>query len=130
MTNGTSKINIHMKGSNIDLTPAITEYVFKKMQIVENRITNVSAGEILAEVEVGLRSRHHKKGDIFKAEINMRYNGKLHRAVAKKEDMFVAIDDVVSSIERSVRRSQERKQTFVRRGASRAKDLLKSFRGK
>lgn len=114
----------------MDLTPAISDYVYKKMQIVENRINPANDTEVLAEVEVGLLSRHHRKGDIFRAEINLNHNGKLHRAVSKKGDLFSAIDEVVSSTERSVRKFQEKKQTFVRRGALKAKDLLRNFRRK
>lgn len=128
MTNGTRQINSNVQGKNMDLTPAISDYLYKKMSQLEKHLPQTGDAEVLAEVEVGLQSRHHKKGDIYRAETNLRVDGKTFRSVAKQHDLYVAIDEMIASLERSVRRASEKKQDFMRRGAAKAKALLKGLR--
>lgn len=130
MTQGTSKINMNIKGTDMDLTPSISEHIHKKVSGLEKFINPSGDQEVFAEVEVALRSRHHRKGDIYKADINLTCNGKKYHADSKKSDLFTAIDDMVDSIERSVRKSREKKTDLVRRGALRAKQLLRKLRRK
>lgn len=121
------KINIHLKGKDMDITPSISERVHKQVESIEKYLSLQGDEEALAEFEVGLVSRHHKKGDVFRAELNLNYKGLLFRGVSKKPDMFMAIDEAVSDVARSVKRSLEKKKDVSRRKASKAKGFLRRF---
>lgn len=118
-------INFHIKTKNTNLTPDLTNYIYDKLGSIEKYITDSSDKEILAEVEVGLRSRHHKKGDIFRAEINLTFDGKQYRAVQKAEDMYAALDQLKDEIIKVVKRNENKKEDLFRRGARQIKKLLR-----
>lgn len=121
-------MNIMIKGTKIEITESIHDYVTSKVTSLEKFIHPKTDLDVLAEVEVGLRSRHHKKGDVYRAEINLTVDGKLFRAVSKKSDLFEAVDDVRNGMERQLSRGYGKRQSLFRRGAMKAKDLLRGLR--
>jgi ribosome-associated translation inhibitor RaiA len=52
-----------------------------------------------AFVEVGLVSRHHRKGDVFYAEANIDLPGKIVRSEAKEDNLFKAINVVKDELQ-------------------------------
>lgn len=118
-------INFHISTKNTDLTPDLTNYIHEKLGVIEKFIHPSSDQEILAEVEIGLRSRHHRKGDVYRAEINLTVDGKKYRAVTKENDMYSAIDKLKDEVSRIVRKSENRYETLFRKGARRIKRMLK-----
>lgn len=121
-------MKLSLKGTKTSITPAIRDYVTAKVETLERFIHPKTDQEILAEVEVGLRSRHHKKGDIYRAEINLTIDGELYRAVSVKPDLNEAIDEMRHEIEKQVRRGGSKKTSLFRRGAKRAKEILQRLR--
>ena len=117
-------MNIKIRSINFDITPAIDEYVSKKVSSLE-KFLEVSDGSI-CEVEVGRTTKHHNSGDIFKAEINLTQPGsKQVYAVAEAEDLYSAIDIVRDEAERSIVSRKTKNTTLFRRGASQVKNLIK-----
>lgn len=121
-------INFHIKTKDFDLTPDVTNYIHEKLGVLEKFISDDKDKEILAEVEVGLRSRHHRKGNIFRAEINLSYDGKKYYAVTKASDIFAAIDELKDEISKSVKRSENKKENIFRRSERAFKRLLQGRR--
>ena len=80
---------------------------------------------IFAEVELAKTTEHHKKGDIFMAEVNLTMPGRLIRAVAEKWDLRVAIDAVKDDLQREITMSKEKNISLYRRGARLFKKLLR-----
>jgi|SRR3989344_1220906 len=115
------RIKIHTK--NIELTKAIEDYVNDKIGSLK-KMLNLNS-PILAEVEVGMDSRHHQKGDVFRAEVNLTINGKLFRAECVKDDLYAAIDEVRDELLRELRKNKTRKENFFKRGAQKLKNLLR-----
>jgi len=109
----------------MDLTPQITDYIHEKLSVVEKYINPEMDEEILAEIEVGIISKHHKKGDVYMAEINLTSKGKQYRAVSKTGDLYASIDNLKDQISKSLRRSKDKKGTLFIRGARKIKSLLK-----
>jgi ribosomal subunit interface protein len=62
-------INIKIRSTNFDLTPAIEDYVSKKILSLQKYLDEND--NVLCEVELGKTTGHHKTGDIFKAEVNI-----------------------------------------------------------
>ncbi len=106
------------------MSPAIEEYVFKKMQILEKFIQDDSA---LCEVELAKSTKHHKAGDLFKAEANITFAGKQFYVLAEKEDIYAAIDLMRDEAERVIVSRRKRYIAKVRRGAKRIKDMFKRW---
>ena len=123
-------INIIIKTKNFDLTPSLKDRVHHKVNSLEKFINPREDQEVIAEVDIGLISKHHKKGDKYRAEINLNCDGRQLRSVSKCPDMFVAIDDCCSEMNSRIRRSKTKRFDLMRRGALRAKNLFKGLRRK
>lgn len=117
-------MNIKIRSKNFDITPAIDDYISKKISSLE-KFLEVSEGTI-CEVEIGRTTMHHNSGDIFKAEINLTQPGsKQVYAVAEKSDLYTAIDVVRDEAEHAIVSKKTKDSTLFRKGAAQIKSLLK-----
>ena len=83
-------MKIKLRSKNFDITPAIDEYVSKKITSL-NKFTGTK-DNILCEVEIERTTKHHKSGQIFRAEINIIEPGnKQIFAFAEEADIYTAI---------------------------------------
>lgn len=80
-------INIRYRGS--DLTPAIKEYVEEKMGALE-KFGNI----VHMDVEVGVTSHHHHKGEVFECKTVLEIDGRVISVSKEEEDLYKAIDKV------------------------------------
>ena len=80
-------MNLSIKATNLDLTPAIKEYALDKFGHLEKFIK----GAIETKIELE-RDRKNNSGEVFRAEVTMFVGGKVIRADARAEDMYAAID--------------------------------------
>ena len=117
-------MNINIKATNIELTDAIRNYVFKKLEGIDKLIDS-KGGELVVHVEVGKTSNHHKSGDIFKAEVRIGIANIF--AVSEKNDLYTAIDDVRDEVMAEAKKAKGKKESLVRRGGQRAKKLFRDF---
>lgn len=83
-------MKITIQGTGIELTEAIKQYAEEKAQSLEKYFDNIQQ----ADIDVGMNSHHHNKGNIYYAEINLSVPGKLVRVVKESEDLYKAIDKV------------------------------------
>ncbi len=119
-------MNIKIRSANFELTPAIDEYVTKKISSLSKFLD--AGPELLCEVELGKSTSHHKSGDIFKAEVNIVSPGnKQVYAVAEEADLYTAIDIVRDEAERVIVSQKNRRNTLFRRGATRIKDIVRGI---
>lgn len=116
----------NIKATNIDLTPAIADYVEKKIQMLEKHLDPSLTG-VLASVEVGKSSKHHKSGSVFRAEIHLAGGGLDLYADSEQEDLYGAIDTVKDEIARILEESKDKKETLSRKGARAVKNMMKGF---
>jgi putative sigma-54 modulation protein len=116
-------MKIKIKTTNIGLTPAIQTYVEEKINSLERFLPRDSS--ISADVEIGKTTRHHHKGDIFRAEANLTVPGRLIRAVAEEWDLRVAIDMVKDELQREIKSNKEKNLSLYKRGARLFKKLLR-----
>ena len=86
-------MNIIIKTKNLELTPALKDWVDDKIGGLSKFVKRFEEkGEILCEVEIARTSNHHHKGDVHYAEVNLRLPNKLFRASVDDADARVAID--------------------------------------
>ncbi|MFA5889206.1 MAG: ribosome-associated translation inhibitor RaiA [Candidatus Paceibacterota bacterium] len=117
-------MKIKIRSKNFDITPAIDDYVTKKISTLEKYLD--TKDEVLCEVEIGRTTKHHNTGDIFKAEVNIVQPGnKQIYARAEEIDLYTAIDIVRDEAERAIVSRKDKYKTLWKRGASRVKNLLK-----
>jgi len=117
-------MNISIKASQIELTPALKDYTEKRL----GAITKYVGTDVQIMAEIGKTTDHHKNGDIFRAEANVTTSlGKQYRAVSEKSDLYEAIDDVRSELIREITSAKGKKEALWRRGAQRIKNILKGL---
>ncbi|OGZ28852.1 MAG: ribosomal subunit interface protein [Candidatus Nealsonbacteria bacterium RIFOXYD1_FULL_39_11] len=119
-------MKINTKATGISLTPAITEYIEKKINMLDKFFR--SADEVLVNVEVGRTTKHHKSGDIFRAEIHITANGQEYYSVAETEDLYAAIDEVKDEIVYKLSSKRKKAIHLFRRGGAQIKNLLKGIK--
>jgi putative sigma-54 modulation protein len=107
------KIILHAK--NIELTPAIKDYVDEKIGSVAKFLNEPNDDLIEARVEVSKPSRHHHEGSVFYAEVNLKMGKNLMRATHEHNDLYVAIDKVRDEIERQIKKFKEKRNDKERR---------------
>lgn len=102
-----------IKATSINLTPYLEKLIKEKMA----DIAKVLRGEtvLIAEIEVGLNSKHHQKGDIYRAEIQIEVPGRLFRAVSEKDDFRSALTDAKNEIEEQIIKHKNKKVSEKRR---------------
>ena len=106
----------HIQATRVDLTPSLAVYIERKLAAIERMLKKFDDGAVEAWVEVGRTSRHHHKGPVFRAEINLRLPGKLLRAVEENVDIRAALDVMKDKLHVEI----EKYKTKTVRGSRRA----------
>lgn len=96
--------------------PDIEEYVYQKVGSLEHFLKKMDPSVLEARVEIGKPSAHHKKGDVFYAELNLKLPGRLLRAQSENWDLRLAIDEVKDEMQRQIKKYKERIRELNRKG--------------
>ncbi len=114
-------MNIIVKGSHLEVTSAIDEYLVKRLKGIE-KFLDVNAK---VEADLGKTTNHHKNGDIFRAELNISNNGEQTRVEAESEDLYSAIDMVKDEAQNALISKKDKRQSLFRRGAGKLKNMFR-----
>lgn len=119
-------MKINTKGTSINLTPDVTAYLDKKLDVISKFVTEEDA---VCGVELS-RSTHHNRGDVFSAEITIEIPGRegVFRAEANGETIESAIDGAQEEILSELRRQKRKYLHLLRRGGQRLKDMVRGFK--
>lgn len=104
-------MKIKIKGTGLNLTPAIQEYIEDKIGALEKFVQSIErdGGELLARVEIARTTRHHEHGDVFRAEVNIDRGKNIARAEHEDYDIRVAIDHVHTVLKRLLVKYKEKR---------------------
>ncbi len=91
-------MTIHVKGRNVDVTPAMKDYVEKKIAKITKQFKAVGDINAVLKIEHGYHI----------AEITVPASGILLRAQESTKDMYSSIDLVVEKIERQIHKYKTR----------------------
>ena len=69
-----------------------------------------------ADVEVGLITKHHQSGRIYRCEVNMRVPGEVLRVEKTEKDLYKAIDKVKDHLRNMIEERQGRRRDRARSG--------------
>ncbi len=99
-------MNIQIKSENLELTDKIKDYVEEKVRMLAKYLGDVQVIDV--KVKVGMTSKHHQKGDIYKCEIAIALPGEILRVHKIEPDIFKAIDKVKDHLARLIVRYKEK----------------------
>ncbi|MBU4348216.1 ribosome-associated translation inhibitor RaiA [Patescibacteria group bacterium] len=101
-------MNLDIKFTNLDLTPVIKEYIENKILPLSKFIEKwEKIGAVNAQFELARTTNHHRKGEVYYAEINIKLNGKTLRAEHSALDAYEAIDKAKDIIKESIIKLKE-----------------------
>ena len=110
-------MKIILQATHFKLDDAISDYIYDKIGGLETVLGSVDGPEVEARVEVGITSKHHRKGDIYRAEVNLKVSGKLLRAESINWDLRLAITEVKDELQRQIRKYKEKNRDNSRRNS-------------
>jgi ribosomal subunit interface protein len=120
-------MNINIKTTNITLKSDIEDYLNKKL-VTLKKLVDFDDENVFAQVELAKTTNHHKSGNFFRAEINLRIGKKRFRVVSEKEDIKAAIDDMKDVLSQEIKSQQEKTRTNTRKGAAVIKDMVQGYK--
>ncbi|MEK7535787.1 MAG: ribosome-associated translation inhibitor RaiA [Patescibacteria group bacterium] len=116
-------MTISFKASGITLTEAIKAYGQDKIGSVASLLADQESANL--DLELEKTTAHHQKGEVFRAEVNLRSMGELFRVEKTAEDLYVAIDLVRDDLIREVKNYKSRTESIFKKGGRLAKRLLR-----
>ena len=111
-------MKIIIKTKNTVLTQAIEDFIKEKINPLEKFIKVLHNGKyispssgkekpvLVAWVEIGKETRHHKKGPFFRAECQIKLPGKSVRAESFSKDLRTAITEVKDELQRELKKEK------------------------
>jgi len=91
-------MNIIVTGRHLEVTPALKNYVEKKVKRFDRYLSNISE----AIVTLGVEKYRHK------AEVLLKVNGMLIQAEGITGDVYASIDEVAEKLERQIKKYKEK----------------------
>lgn len=128
-------MKINIKATGIELTPAISDYVYKKISAIEKYLPapvrqagiNKNSADTVVQVDVGKNTHHHKAGNVFRAEVHVTGGGLDLYAVSETEDLYAAIDIVKDEVIHNAVQLKDKRETLTRKGAKMMKSIIKGI---
>lgn len=108
-------MRLAIKASHIMLTPSIRAFVEEKLGALEKKVARFGSS-VFMEVEVGMTTKHHNKGPIFRAEVHVRLPGALVYADAENRDLYSAIIEAKREAEAQIAKYKGIKTEQKKRG--------------
>lgn len=106
-------MKIQFYGKNIELTERIKEQFEEKLGVLKKYKQTLDV--LLIRVDLS-RDSHHKKGDVFRVEVNVDVAGGVLRSVEQGLDLFSSLDAVSEKLERQARDLKDKTVSKRKRG--------------
>jgi ribosomal subunit interface protein len=117
-------LRVKYKATGLTMTPEIKAYVAKKLVAIERQL-NPKDTSVYGEIELERTTRHHRQGQIFRTEMNLFVQGVQYRVETTGENLYPAIDAMKDDLLRELKQIKGKKVAQARRGAARAKKMLR-----
>ena len=117
-------MKLNIKATKTTLTPSLREYIEKKLVALDKLI----AGDndlAMVRVEIGRTTNHHKKGEVYRAEIKISMGKTSLYAEASNEDIYAAIDDVKDEVMRELKSYKTKTSDKKKTGGRAVKKMIK-----
>lgn len=118
-------INISIKGTQLELTPAIKAHTEEKVAMVERYL---DARDTDPRVDVELEhAPRHQSGPVFRAEMNLHTAHTQLRTESTQEDLYAAIDVAKDDLVAQLREIKAKETSQVRRGGRMFKAIMQKM---
>ena len=97
-------MQIDIETTNIELNAPLREYIEEKIGKLDKFLKRFEGGDVHVKVEVARSSKHHRHGDVYRAEANLHFPGGMLRAEHQGDDVRVAINKVKNKLQREIRK--------------------------
>lgn len=97
-----------LKTTNVERTPALLKRIDNVCTKIEQFAGTHDPDSLIVTIEVGRITRHHRKGIVYRAEINVTLGGTYLRAKAAGGDTITALDEARDEIERRLLKEKRR----------------------
>lgn len=98
-------MQINIKATHAKLTPESHEIINDRIGSLSKYFENI----ISADVEIGINSLHHNKGNIYKAVVNLSVPKKILRASAETDDITKSMNQVRDKLKSELIRYKEKR---------------------
>jgi len=113
---------IQYKATNVALEGKWQDLVEQKFRTLSKYLKNHTEGTCQVEFE---KIVSHQNGNIHRVEANLHCEGKLFRAEATENSFELAIDQVRAELDRELAKSNEKRETLMKKGGRRIKEMLR-----
>ena len=103
-------MTINIRAKNMDLTDAIRQYAEDKLMSLDKFYEKI----IHIEVDLGLDTTHHNKGNIYDCTVNVDVPGNLFRVSKQEKDLYKAIDKVRDHLREEITAWKEKNRDSLR----------------
>lgn len=118
-------MNINIKTLGITLTPSISDYIEKRFESVKKLME--SDPSATCSFEVGKTSKHHKHGDVFRAEAHIVAARRDIYVENESGDLYAAVDAVRDEVMRRLSSDKGKRLSRIRRGGTVVKNMIKGL---
>ena len=118
---------INIKATNIDLTEALESHVNEKMDYLE-KLIDKNDESVLCDVEIGVTTKHHQSGEIFKAQVNLHTAEHNYHSQSEKDDLYLAVNEAKDELANSIKQYRDKHRTLKRRGDISIKKRIKGLK--
>lgn len=124
-------MRVTIRKKNLEVTPALAEYIEKKiLKPLKKLLKNAVAEDLpILDLEVERTTNHHLKGDVHRIEANLSIGKKFFRAEAADQDIYAACDLVEKELEREISAEKGRTRSNALRKERKLKDELRGGPG-
>lgn len=117
-------MNYNIKGTGLEVTPELRDYVEKKLQLVDKLAQHDSA----AHTDVELEFAATESGKKYRAEFTSTISGELFRSEMRGDTLHEAIDIASAEHTHDLTKNKKKRLDVFRRSAVRVKEYLRGFR--
>ena len=119
-------MKINIQPINLILTPDISAYLEKKLNSLK-KLVDEKDDSVFFDIELEKTTEHHKKGDIFRAEINVHIAGKRFTAESENESINAALDEMKDEIAKEIKNYKDKQKTSAKREGTIGKNMIKGL---
>lgn len=101
-------MQINIKATGIQLNEELKKLVDLKIGSLGRFLPKNKKYDYLMEVEIGVSTKHHKKGEIFRSEAQVEMpGGKMLRSVSEKENMKSSLTAVKNDLQIQIKKYKD-----------------------